>query len=133
MTEYETYEHDRIDYLLDLADTFRASLAIINEPASAIYSRHALPRQSDSLVSVSKDGGVRFNFASRAMVTLLLGDIENMATVADVARARLGETPVPHLHEAMLDEMEDESQKCLDIRYGVEKPSLGAILALGQP
>lgn len=112
-----------------MAEDFRTSLSIINGTRKPHSSRLALPPDSRSVVSAGPDG-LRWNFAHKAAVTLVLGDIEEMEGVADEGMRRLTDLPHPGLHTLMLQQMREEGRKCLTIQFVREKARLRDILGL---
>lgn len=140
--EYETYESHSISDLLSMADDFRATVSLINNPSSAERSHKALPSNSRSLISVGPDG-IRINFRSHAAIRMVMGDIEEMEGVAAECIHRLGGytreesagrvLAHPAINILMVEQMRQEAQKCLNTHFVREKAGLGDVLALGQP
>lgn len=129
MPEYETYSDFPLGCLLDMADNFRAAVAVLNGAKGSDYERISLPPNAQCLVSADKTG-VRYNFRSKAIVKHILGDIEDMLTVADEARLKLASVSRPGMHAYMLAEMEREANKSLDIHFGQSGEGAANILSL---
>jgi hypothetical protein len=125
---YETYQSHSTGSLLKLAEEFRTLVGAMNGSACIDYGRVAI-RNPDSAVMVSADkDGVRFNFASAAIARIIMGEIEDMQTVADEVRIRLKTLPHPGMYEHMLLDMERESRKCLDLQFGTPYPTAAHIM-----
>ena len=115
-----------------MAEDFHVKVAAINGSPKIDYERIALPGNSRAVVSADKNG-VRYNFASKAAIDAILGESEDMLTVADEARTKLSTVAGAKAEIHALIEMEREVRKCFDIQYGVRHPSFGAILGLAKP
>jgi len=126
---YETYKNYSTLSLLNMAEDFRNTVAAFNGSVGVDRQRVAAITEPNSRVLVSANAdGVRYNFSSKAVVRLILGEIEDMQTVADEARLRLKFLPHPGMHECLLDDMERESRKCLDLQFGTPKASFSQIM-----
>lgn len=130
---YETYEDYSIKHLLALADDFRIKVEAINGSPNIDYERIGLPADSPVAVSAGADG-IRYNFAAQAVIEAILGEADDMQTVADEVRLRWARgAGVPEDKEVILLAMEEEVDLCFRNRYSRKNATLGDILALGQP
>lgn len=138
-TEYETYSNHSTYDLLSMAEEFRATVSFINNPAQAQLSHMALPDNSRAMISAGPDG-IRMNFRSRALIGFVMGSVEDMEGVAEECLRRLGGyareeaagrvLAHPAINILMLEQMRQESQKCLNTHFVREKASLDDVLAL---
>ena len=129
---YETYHDFSIRHLLNLAGEFHSNVRAILGSPDFDYARHALPANSRVVISADRTG-VRYNFSSRAAIDLILGEAEEMQTVADEARTRLSGIAGASCEIHELVEMERDVRKCLDIHYARPNPGLADLLAMGRP